>query len=81
MPVVPKFWYLGVVFDEKVLWGTHVIYIQQKCAKRLNFLRYMAGVSYGAHPDVKLILYKGLIRCIAFDRMAATHMLKLERIQ
>jgi hypothetical protein len=34
-----------------------------------------------------LILYKGLIRsvlengCIAFDRMAATHMLKLERIQ
>jgi hypothetical protein len=34
-----------------------------------------------------LILYKGLIRsvlkygCIAFDRMAGTHMLKLERVQ
>jgi hypothetical protein len=47
----------------------------------------MAGVSWGAHSDVMLILYRGLIRsvleycCIAFDRMAATHMLKLERIQ
>jgi hypothetical protein len=38
------------------------------------------GVSWGPHPDVMLILYKGLIRsvleygCIAFDRMAGTHM-------
>jgi hypothetical protein len=36
---------------------------------------------------VMLILYKGLIRsvlkygCIAFDWMAGTHMLKLERVQ
>jgi hypothetical protein len=47
----------------------------------------MAGISWGAHPDVMVILYKGLIRsvleysCIAFDRMAGTHMLKLVRIQ
>jgi hypothetical protein len=47
----------------------------------------MAGVFWRAHPNVMLILYRGLIRsvleygCIAFDRMAATHMLKLERIQ
>jgi Mlc titration factor MtfA (ptsG expression regulator) len=40
-------------------------------------------VSWGAHPDV----YRGLIcsvleyGCIAFDRIAATHMLKLERMQ
>jgi hypothetical protein len=47
----------------------------------------MAEVSWRAHPDVTLILYRGLIcfvleyGCIAFDRMAATHVLKLERIQ
>jgi hypothetical protein len=40
-----------------------------------------------AHPDVMLILYKGLIRsvleygCVAFDRMAGTHILILERVQ
>jgi hypothetical protein len=38
-------------------------------------------------PDVMLIISKGLIRSvleygrIAFDRMAGTHMLKLERVQ
>jgi hypothetical protein len=29
MSVVPKFRYLGVVFDGKLLWGPHVHYIQQ----------------------------------------------------
>jgi hypothetical protein len=87
MPMVPNFRYLGVVFDGKLLSGTHVRYIQQKCCKRINFLRSMTGVSWGAHSDVMLILYKGLIRsileygCIAFDRMAGTHMLKLKRVQ
>jgi hypothetical protein len=44
------------------------------------------GGIMGAHPDVMLILYKCLIcsvleyGCIAFDRMAGTHMLKLERV-
>jgi hypothetical protein len=47
----------------------------------------MAGVTWGAHSDMILSLYRGLIRsvlkygCIAFDQMATTHMLKLERIQ
>jgi hypothetical protein len=86
---VPKFRYLGVVFDRKLLCGTRVHNIQQKCYKRLNFLRSMAMavVSLGEHPDMMLILYKGLIRSvlecgfIAFDWMAATHIFKLKRIQ
>jgi hypothetical protein len=60
MSVVPKFRYLRVVFDEKLLWGAHV-HNQQKCCKRINFLRSMAGVSWGAHSDVMLILYRRLI--------------------
>jgi hypothetical protein len=45
------------------------------------------SMSWGAHPDMMFILYLELIRsvlkygCIAFDQLAATHMLKLERIQ
>jgi hypothetical protein len=64
-----------------------VHYIQPKYFKRINFLPSMAGLSWGAHLDVMLILYKGLIRsvleygCIAFDRKAGTQMLKLERVQ
>jgi ribonuclease HI len=87
LPVEPTFKYLGVVFDQKLIWSAHVKLIQQKCLKRINFMRSMAGISWGAHPDVLLIVYKGLIRsvmeygCVAFDRMADTHLLKLERIQ
>jgi hypothetical protein len=55
LSVVPKFRYLGVVFDGKLIWGAHVHYIQQKCCKRMNFVRSLAKVSWGAHPDVMLI--------------------------
>jgi hypothetical protein len=47
----------------------------------------MASVSWRAHPDIMSMLYKSLVRsileygCLAFDRMAENHMLKLERIQ
>jgi hypothetical protein len=78
---------LGLCLMGNYLWGAHVRYIKQKCFKRINFLRSMAGVSWEAHSDVIMILYKGLIRsvleywCIAFDRMADINMLKLERLQ
>jgi ribonuclease HI len=81
------FRYLGVVFDRKLLWNAHIKYILQKCSTRINFLRSMAGVSWGSHPDIMIILYKGLVRsvleygCITFDRAADTHLLKLERVQ
>jgi hypothetical protein len=59
------------------------------CTRALHSaeMQNMAGVSWVAHPDVILILYRGLIRsilefgCIASDQMAATYMLKLDRIQ
>jgi ribonuclease HI len=87
LTVSNNFRYLGVIFDQKLLWNAHVRLVQQKCAKRINLMRSMAGVSWGAHPDTMIVLYKGLIRsvleygCIAFDRAADTHILKLERIQ
>jgi ribonuclease HI len=87
LTVSKNFRYLGVVFDEKLLWNSHIHLVQQKCTKRINFLRCMAGVSWGAHPDILILLYKGLIRsvleygCVAFDRAADTHILKLDRIQ
>jgi hypothetical protein len=85
MPLVPNVGTLGLFL--KLLQEAHVRYIKQKFFKRTHFLQSTAGVSLDAHPDVMLILYKGLIRsvleygCIAFDRMAGTHMLKFERVQ
>jgi hypothetical protein len=80
MPVVPKFRYLAVVFDGKLLWGAHVCYIQQKCFKRIKFLRSMAKVSWG-HADLiqgsDSVSFGGWVHC----QMAGTHMLKLEIVQ
>jgi hypothetical protein len=84
MSVVPDFWYLCVVFDKKTSTGrTRALH----SAEMLQTYKLFAIYGRGAHLDVMLILYRGLIRsaledgCKAFDRMAATHMLKLKRIQ
>jgi hypothetical protein len=52
-----------------------------------KYLEKKVKMSWGAHQDVMLIVYKKLMRsvleygCIASDQIAATHCLKLERIQ
>lgn len=82
-----SFKYLGVIFDVKGTWRSQTDHIQKKCQKRVNFLRTIAGSSWGAHPDAMLLLYKTSVRSImeygsvAFRHMAATHLLKIKRIQ
>jgi hypothetical protein len=89
MPVVPKFRYLGVVFEDKLIWSAHgVHYIQQKCRKRIEFFAIYGKVVLGSRTgcDVEDVdfVQRGLIRsvleygCIAFNRMASMHMLKLD---
>lgn len=84
---VKTFTYLGVVFDDKCLWKDHVNYITKKCAKRVNFLRMVSGSYWGAHPSTLLNVYKSTICSIleygafAFQFLAKTHRLRLERIQ
>jgi hypothetical protein len=67
--------------------GTLWLCLMENYYEKHKCLQSMVGVSWEAHPDVMLILCKGLIRSIleygyiAVDRMADTHMLKLERLQ
>jgi ribonuclease HI len=82
-----QFKYLGVIFDRGLNWNAHAGYIQKRCKMRINFMKSIAGTSWGSHPDVLLLLYKGLVRsvleygCFCFAEMAETHIKKLERIQ
>jgi Reverse transcriptase (RNA-dependent DNA polymerase) len=82
-----QFRYLGVLFDTKLTWKPHVDMIVRKCQRRTNFLKSIAGYSWGAHPSCILILYKSTIRsvieygAVCFSEMAETHLKKLERIQ
>jgi hypothetical protein len=82
-----QFKYLGVIFDRGLTWKAHVGYIQKRCRMRINFMKSIAGTTWGSHPDNMLLLYKGLVRtvleygCFCFAEMAETHIKKLERVQ
>jgi hypothetical protein len=59
----------------------------QRCLQRVNALKSVAGVSWGAHPSCLILLYERLIGSVlkngsvCFTNMAKTHMLGLERVQ
>ena len=40
--------FLGLIFDSKLTWNDHVDYIIDKCKKRLNVMRAVAGNKWGA---------------------------------
>lgn len=79
--------YLGIWYDPKMTWKTHINYLLKKCQKRVNFLRTITGTWWGAHPKLLLTLYNTTILSVleygsfVFDQAAKTHMLKLCRLQ
>jgi hypothetical protein len=85
MSVVPKFWYHDVVFDGKLLWGAlhsaEMLYTYKLfaiCGK--GILKNTPGCNVNFVQETNSFRF-GVYGGIAFDRMAATHMLKLKRIQ
>jgi len=53
--------FLGLIFDSKLNWKEHIHYIEQKCKKRLNLMRAVAGSTWGANKKTLLITYRTLI--------------------
>ena len=56
--------FLGLVFDSKLNWNEHIKYIEDKCKKRLNLMRAVAGNSWGASKKALLTIYRSLIRSV-----------------
>ena len=79
--------YLGRRLDRKLLMNADILYTQQRCEKRLNFMRSVAGTWWGAHPSSMLTLFLSTVRpileygTVARLRLKKAQMLKLERIQ
>jgi hypothetical protein len=84
---VTEFKYLGIIFDRKQTWRQPAEYIQRRCHARVNFMKSIAGQSWGAHPACLLVLYKRTVRFaieyggVCFSGMSDCHMRRLERIQ
>lgn len=52
---VESFRFLGVWFDSRLTWRSHVKQVEDKCKKIINIMRCLTGVEWGA--DFKSLKY------------------------
>ena len=61
---VTHYKYLGVTLDQKLKFNEHFLDIIQRCSRRINIMKCIAGQDWGADRRTLLQLYKTLIRPI-----------------
>ena len=75
--------FLGVIFDHKLSWHEHINYILSRCKKKINLLKCISGLDWGADCCTLLRIYKSLIKpvleygCEAFNSASITFKKKL----
>ena len=50
--VVDQLKILGLSFDKKLTWSSHINYLKLECNKRLKFLKVIASYKWGADTHV-----------------------------
>jgi hypothetical protein len=50
-----------MIFDDKLQWGKHVEHVKARAIKRLNLLKCLSGLRWGADQDVLLKIHQALI--------------------
>lgn len=79
--------FLGMIFDQKLTWKKHINYIEDRCKHRLNVMRAISGVDWGASKETLLMIYRAMIRsiidygCIAYLNASTAITEKLDVIQ
>jgi ribonuclease HI len=58
---VPILRILGLTFDMKLLWKTHIKDVKARAKKRINILRCLAGTEWGADRDVLLRAHHAIV--------------------
>lgn len=87
IPIVKEKKFLGVIIDKKLNFNSHIDCICKRAYKRINILRYLAGVFWGADAKILSILYKSIVRshfdysCIAYINASPSLLKKLDIIQ
>ena len=58
----PSTKFLGIIFDHKLTFTPHLNYVQGKCNKAINILKFLCGKWWGSDPETLLTLYKSYVR-------------------
>ena len=84
--VVPECKFLGLLYDSKLSFISHINYLSNKCLKALNLLRLVSSMDWGADRKVLLRLYRTLVRskldygCIVYGSAWQSYLRKLDYI-
>lgn len=84
---VKVFRFLGIIFDEKLVWNEHIKKIVGKCQKVLNIMRGLSGVEWGASFSSLKAIYLAMIRSvfdygsIVYGTASKTQLEKLDKVQ
>ncbi|XP_042911389.1 uncharacterized protein [Parasteatoda tepidariorum] len=60
IPVVPYTKFLGVIFDSKLTFRPHIVYLRKRCEQILNMLRVLSNTFWGADRLALLRIYQAL---------------------
>lgn len=87
IPVVKEAKFLGVIYDNKLNFKSHIAYLKKKCLKAMNLLRVVAHTEWGADSTTLLRLYRSLVRskldygCIVYGSTRNSYIESLDRVQ
>lgn len=56
--------FLGLILDYKFSFTQHVNYVQKKCMKAINIVKFLCGTWWGSDPQTLIALYKSYVRSI-----------------
>lgn len=79
--------FLGLHWDRKLSWTTHINILKKRCMKDLNLMRTLSAYNWGADREILMRLYRTLIRpkidygCIVYGSANTTLLKGLEVIQ
>lgn len=71
--------YLGMYFDRSMTWKCHITELKLSLVNKINIIKAISGVSWGADRHTILMLYKNMIRpklaygCILYSSAAITN--------
>ena len=86
IPVVDQYKFLGVIFDKKLSFLSHIQYLKEKCSKTLKLLWVIAHKDWGADQHTLLKLYRILIRskidygCIIYGAARKSYLKSLQTV-
>ncbi|GBN24737.1 putative RNA-directed DNA polymerase from transposon X-element, partial [Araneus ventricosus] len=62
IPIVQETKFLGIIFDTKLTFRSHIKHLKTKCIRTLNIMKVLSSTSWGADKVSLMRIYRSLVR-------------------